>query len=515
MDGNGIRDRAGKREWWGLAVVALPVLVISIDFSVLNLALPTLTADLGVGGVQQLWIVDIYGFMMAGFLVTMGTLGDRVGHRRVLLGGGAAFAASSVLAAFAVDPGMLIAARALLGIAGATLAPSGLALVNTMFRDPGQRAGAVAAFTGCFMGGAILGPVAGGILLDRFWWGSVFLLAVPVMGVLLAAGPVLLPEVRPRAAGRLDPWSVALSLTAVLPGIYGITELARSQRNPVAWAGLAVGIVAAAWFVRRQRRLPDPLLDLGLFGNRVFRGAFLLSLVTGAVQGGSILMINLYLQSVLGYSTLRAGLWMVPPALAMLATIGLGPALARGLRPAYITAAGMAVSALGYALVGQAAGLPLLVIGFAIAMAGIGPGMALGYHLVLGAAPPDRAGAAAATMETGGQFGVAVGVAVLGSIGASVYRGEMRVPGSVPVAAAGPAADSVAGAAAVAAKLPVRVGSELLVAADSAFTTALHVVSLVGATAFAGLAVLAVVTLREVPATGTPERAAAPEVEAR
>ncbi|MCU1640153.1 MAG: qacA5 [Nocardia sp.] len=492
--------RAGRREWLGLAVLALPILLISVDFSVLNLALPKLASDLAPNSSQQLWILDIYGFMIAGFLITMGTLGDRIGRRRLMLCGAAAFGACSVLAAYAASPGMLITARALMGVAGATLAPSGLALIGTMFADPKQRAAAVAAFTSCFMGGAIIGPIAGGVLLAHFWWGSVFLLAVPVMLLLLIAGPLLLPEYRNPDAGRLDILSVALSLAAILPTVYGITELSRNTHQPLAWASVALGALVFGAFVLRQRTLQQPLLELRLFSNRIFRGAFTLSLLVGAVQGGSILMINLYLQTVLGYSTLRAGLWMVPPAVAMLLTIGLGPALARTIRPAYITAAGLTVAALGYALITQVnttTGLPALIIGFAIAMAGIGPGLALGYDLVLGAAPAEMAGSASATAETGGQFGVAAGVAVLGSIGAAVYRAHMPAPMALPPIPAGQAHESIAGAITVAHDVPPTLRYEVLESARTAFTTGLHTVAAIGAVVFIALAALAIVELRQ------------------
>ncbi|WP_433669362.1 MFS transporter [Nocardia sp. CA-136227] len=449
---------ARGREWLGLAVLALPILLISVDFSVLNLALPTLAVELKPSAAQQLWILDVYGFMIAGFLIIMGTLGDRIGRRRLLLWGAAAFGTCSVLAAYADSAGMLIAARAVMGVAGATLAPSGLALIGAMFADPKERAGAVAAFTGCFMGGAIVGPITGGVLLAHFWWGSVFLLAVPVMLLLLVAGPVLLPEHHDPEAPRLDALSVALSLAGILPVVYGITELARDSGRVLAWTALLVGVFAFAAFLLRQRVIRYPVLELRLFRARVFRGAFILSLLVGAVQGGTILMINLYLQSALGYSTLRAGLWMVLPAVAMLFTIGLGPALARTIRPAYITAAGLLVAALGYAavtVVGDGTGLWPLTMGFAVAMAGIGPGMSLGYNLVLGAAPPDIAGAASATAEAGGQFGVAAGVAILGSIGTA-----------------------------------------------RTLASGLHTVAGLGAILFVALAVLAVVELRQAPPTG-------------
>src|SRR6266496_6056794 len=195
--------RATHREWLGLAVLALPTLLLSLDVSVLYLALPPLSADLHADSTQQLWILDIYSFLLAGFLVTMGTLGDRIGRRRLLLGGAAAFGIASVLAAFSTSAGMLIAARALLGLAGATLAPSTLSLIRSMFADPRQRTVAVGVWISSYSAGGAIGPLLGGVLLEWFWWGSVFLLAVPVMALLLL-GPVLLPEYRDPEAGRLD-----------------------------------------------------------------------------------------------------------------------------------------------------------------------------------------------------------------------------------------------------------------------------------------------------------------------
>src|SRR5690242_6635957 len=220
-------ERATRREWTGLAVLALPTLLLSLDVSVLYLALPKLSASLGADSTQQLWILDIYSFMLAGFLVTMGTLGDRIGRRRLLLIGGTAFGAASVLAAYSTSPGMLIATRAVLGVAGATLAPSTMALIRNMFRDPRQMGVAIGVWFSCFMGGMALGPLVGGLLLDHFWWGSAFLLGVPVMLLLVAVGPWLLPEYRDENAGKLDLVSVALSLAAILPVIYGLKALAR------------------------------------------------------------------------------------------------------------------------------------------------------------------------------------------------------------------------------------------------------------------------------------------------
>lgn len=267
---HGYEDLAGVREWTGLAVLALPALLISIDLSVMILALPHISSSLGADSSQQLWIVDIYGFMLSGFLITMGTLGDRIGRRKLLLLGGTAFAVASLLAAFSQSAEMLIVARALLGIAGATVSPSTLALIGNMFRDHKQRSLAIGIWLMCSMGGMALGPVVGGIMLERFWWGSVFLLGVPVMLILLLIGPILLPEYRQLESGRIDLFSVLLSLLAILPFIYGLKEIATHGLHITPLLFVLTGAVLGAVFVTRQRMLTNPLLDLRLFANHGF-----------------------------------------------------------------------------------------------------------------------------------------------------------------------------------------------------------------------------------------------------
>src|ERR671930_781987 len=243
---------AGRREWTGLAVLALACLLYAMDLTVLHLAVPSLSEDLQPSSTQLLWITDIYGFMVAGFLVTMGTLGDRIGRRRLLLAGAACFGAVSVLAALSTSPAMLIGSRALLGVAGATLAPSTLSLIFAMFPDPRQRSAAIGGWITSFSAGGAIGPVLGGVLLEHFWWGSVFLLALPVMALLLLLGPRVLPEYRDPDAGRLDLLSAAMSLVAVLSAVFGLKQVAQNGIGPLALAAVVVGLVVGVVFVRRQ-----------------------------------------------------------------------------------------------------------------------------------------------------------------------------------------------------------------------------------------------------------------------
>jgi len=502
--------KAGRREWLGLAVLALSALMLSVDISVLFLALPQLSADLEPSITQQLWISDIYGFMLAGFLVTMGTLGDRIGRRRLLLIGAAAFGTASVVAAFSVNAPMLIVSRAILGIAGATLAPSTLALISNMFRDEKQRGSAIAIWTSCFIGGIALGPVLGGVLLDTFWWGSAFLIGVPVMAVLLVVGPRVLPEFRDPNAGRLDLTSVALYLAAVLPAIYGFKEIARNGWQPVPIATVGAGVAFGVLCVRRQWRLAYPLFDLRLFRNRTFRSVVTIFLLVGVIQSGAFLMVNLYLQLVEGLSPLQAGLRLLPAAFAMIASTMAAPRIASRIRPASVMAASLVISAAGYLVISRvpaSMGVTALMVGLAITNVGVGPIVALGYGLVLSAAPPEKAGSAASVNETGGEFGVALGIALLGSLGTAIYRFKMdgAIPAGVSADIADAARESISGAVSAAAHVPGRIGAGLLEAAHQAFTTALNMVAGISAIVFVGLAVLAAMSLRELPPVGESE----------
>jgi DHA2 family multidrug resistance protein-like MFS transporter len=505
--------RATRREWLGLAVLALPTLLLSLDVSVLYLALPHLSADLGADSTEQLWILDIYSFMLAGFLVTMGTLGERVGRRRLLLVGAVAFGVVSVVAAYASSPGMLIAARALLGVAGATLMPSTMALIRNMFRDPKQMAAAIGIWFTCFMGGMTLGPLVGGALLSTFWWGSAFLLGVPFMALLLVAGPTLLPEYRDPTAGRLDPASVALSLAAILPVIYGLKEIARGGFRASAVIAVVVGVGVGVAFVRRQRGLANPLLDLRLFANPAFRNALASMSATGIVMAGVSLMSIVYLQAVAGLSPLRAGLWLIPQNVAMATGMMAAPALARRIRPRVLVAGGLVVAAAGMLAqtgTGTAGGVAPVVVGLTLAGLGISPAMALTMNLVLGSTPPEKAGSAASISETSGEFGVALGVATLGSLATVVYRADLDVPAGVPTAVGDAARQGITAAAHAALQLPGSLGVDLFDAARGAFTAGLTTVAGVGAAVFVALAVLTARAFRSVAVTPGDAAPAAP-----
>ena len=471
-----------NRAWLGLVVLMLPTLFVAMDMTALLLALPQLSADLGATNVQQLWISDSYGLVVAGLVITMGTLGDRIGRRRLLMIGGAAFAVLSVVAAFAAGPLMLIVARALLGVAGATLAPSTLALITNMFQDERQRAKGIAIWAACQFAGGALGPVLGGFLLQHFRWGSVFLAAVPAMALLLLAGPFLLPEFRNDRAGRLDPAGVALSLVSVLSMVYGIKQLAVESVPVVPAAVLVVGAIVGVVFVRRQLRLETPLLDLRLFRNRPFTAMIVALAFAGIAMAGTGLLVTQYLQSVLGFSPVASALLFAPMGLGSAIGTVAAPALARRVKRTTAIVGGLLWSALGGLLlvaVDGAGALPLVMIAITVLALGTGPLFALGTGLIIGSVPPERAGSAASMSETGNYFGGSLGFALLGLTAAVVYRG--RMDGT---------SDSLAGAVAASRHLPAGQAAELLHAAREAFTAGVHVIGVIAAVIFAGLAVL-------------------------
>jgi DHA2 family multidrug resistance protein-like MFS transporter len=493
--------RAGRREWVGLAVISLACILYVMDLTVLHLAVPAISADLRPSSAQLLWIIDIYGFLVAGSLITMGTLGDRIGRRRLLMIGAAAFGVASVLAAFSTSAEMLIATRALLGIAGATLAPSTLSLIRNMFLDPRQRTQAIGIWITAFSVGAAIGPLLGGLVLEFFWWGAVFLLAVPVMALLLVLGPRLLPEYRDPEAGRPDLPSAALSLAAVLAVIFGLKQIAQ---DGLGWlpalsilAGMAIGVV----FVRRQRSLADPFIDLRLFRLPSFSASLALYGLGILVVFGGFLFIPQYLQLVLGLSPLEAGLWTLPWALAFIVGSNVTPVIVRRVAPAFVMAAGLVLAAAGFVVFTQvdaASGFGVIVTGSVVFSLGTSPVFTLTNDLIIGSVPPERAGAAAGISETAAEFGGAVGIAIFGSIGVAIYRGAIAgaLPAGVPLTVTEAASDTLGGAIEVAGQLPAQLGPALVDAAREAFLQGLHLSAAISAIGSIGLAVLVVTLLR-------------------
>ncbi|CAM5223039.1 MFS transporter, DHA2 family, multidrug resistance protein OS=Bosea thiooxidans OX=53254 GN=SAMN05660750_00543 PE=4 SV=1 [Bosea thiooxidans] len=466
----GVR-KATRREWLGLLAIALPCMIYSMDLTVLNLAVPTLTRDLKPSASQLLWIIDIYGFMVAGFLMTMGTLGDRIGRRRLLMIGAAFFGVASTVATFSDSAEMLIAMRAVLGIAGATLAPSTLSLITVMFTDEKERTFAISMWIASFSVGAIFGPVVGGFLIEYFWWGSAFLIAVPPMLLLLVIGPILLPEYRAPEAGRIDLLSALLSLASVLALIYGIKHWAADGFDWQAAAAILVGLGFVLVFLRRQARLADPMVDLAMFRIPAFRAALAINLAGILFMFGSFIFLAQYFQLVAGLTPLQAGLWSLPSAIAFTLASFVTPALVGRYRPATLMAGGMVISALGFAWLVFAPSLVQVVAASVFFSIGFTPVITLTTGIVVGSAPPERTGAASAMSETSAELGGALGVAVLGSLGAALYRSRMAdvaVPG-ISAEALAPARSTLGGALAFATELAPDQAGPMLARASEAF----------------------------------------------
>ncbi|MGW4892622.1 MFS transporter [Kitasatospora sp. NPDC004240] len=511
---------AGRREWTGLAVLLLPTLVVAMDMGVLFFAVPYISTTLAPSGTEQLWIMDMYSFLLAGLLITMGALGDRIGRRRLLMIGAAGFIGASALAAYADSAAQLIAARALLGVAGATVMPSTLALIRNMFHDPKQRQIALGAWGGVLTAGATLGPVVGGLLLHWFWWGAAFLVSIPVMLLVLAAAPALLPEYRSATRrGSFDLAGAALSLAAILPVVYGIKTLSVEGWSVLPAAAIPAGLLIAAAFVWRQRTAADPLLDLSLFRIRTFSGAITVNTIAMFAMMGFTLFTSQYLQLVKGMSPLEASLWALVPSVGVGAAVGISGALAGKVRPAVLMAGGFLIGATGFAMmtqVGVHSPLALILTAAGVLAAGTVGTMTLTAEMVVSAAPAERAGAASATSETAVELGSSLGIALLGAAGAAVYRDRLdgTLPAGLDGGAAATAQDTLGGAATVAAHLPGRLGTDLLESARLAFTDGLHVAAVVGLVFTLGAAALAYGLMRHLPAQA-PASASAEGPEAR
>jgi MFS transporter, DHA2 family, multidrug resistance protein len=491
--------RAGRREWAALAVLALPLLLVSMDVSILYFAVPDIARDLHATSTQQLWIFDVYGFVLAGLLVTMGALADRIGARRLLLLGAVAFSATSLVAAYAQSAGELIAARALLGVGGATLMPATMSMIRTLFHDDRQRGQAIGIWTGVMTAGVGLGPVLSGVLLAHFWWGSVFLVNLPAMALLLCVGPVLLPKGERRADVPFDVVSSVLSLAAVLPTIYGVKEWA-AHGTELRWVVcIVVGLALGAAFLRRQLRHPHAMIDAELLRNRVFASAVGTNAVCTFALVGNAVFMTAYLQLVLGYTPLRSALWSLVPTVG----VGLSAPFASGLAQRYgaarVAAGGMVVAAAGFGLLTRAGtgSLLLVLVGAGVLACGLVGAMTVGSELVLAAVKPDQAASGSAVSEAGTELGGALGIALLGSIGTAAYRSFAgdHLPSD---AVHGPAATSLAGA--------FGQGAHVLAVARDAYVHGLHVAAAAGGAVLLVSAAALVLGSRPAPTEPTRKR---------
>jgi len=461
-----------RRAWWALAVLMLPVLLIAIDNTVLAFALPMIAEQFRPTAATQLWIIDVYSLVLAALLVAMGSLGDRVGRRRLLMVGATGFAVVSAVAAFAPSAEYLVAARAALGVFGAMLMPSTLSLIRNIFTEASARRLAIAIWASCFTAGSTLGPIIGGALLQHFHWGSVFLVAVPILLPLLVLAPRLVPESKDPNPGPLDPTSVVLSLVAMLPFVWAIKTAAHDGLTAVVAIAFVVGISAGITFVRRQNRSATPMLDMGLFRYGPFSSSVLANFLSIVGLIGFVFFMSQHLQLVLGLSPLAAGLVTLPGAVvSMIAGIGVVK-LAERFSPQTLIIAGLLFVSIGFFLIlifRHDLSVAAVITSFVVLELGVGISQTVSNDTIVASVPPAKAGAASAVSETAYELGAVVGTATLGTIFSAFYRANVTVPAGLSATQTKAAAESIGGATSVAQSLPEPAGGQLLESARLAF----------------------------------------------
>ncbi|OWA16285.1 MFS transporter [Streptomyces sp. CS227] len=468
---------SARRRWLLLAVVSAGLLLITLDNSILYAALPTLVEELGASSGQSLWIINAYPVVMAGLLLGSGTLGDRVGHRRMFLTGLVVFGVASLAAALSPTPEALIAARAFLAVGAAAMMPATLALIRVTFADERERNVAIAVWGSLAIVGSALGPIVSGLLLQSFWWGSVFLVNVPVVVVALVATLVLAPGGGADPGKHWDLVSSLLALVALVGLVFAIKETAKATPSPPAAGVALVAAAAGGWaFALRQRRLPDPLLDFAIFRNRAFLAGVLAAGFSMFAVAGLQLITTQRFQLVEGFTPLRAGVLVAAVALGALPTAVAGGATLHRIGLLPIVAGGLALSTVGTVLVllHFDSSMPLLVTGLLVAGAGLGAAMSVASSAIMGNVPVRRAGMASSVEEVSYEFGSLIAVALLGSLLSAVYSATVRLPPGTP----GEARDSLDAALAVAGE-SADGGGALVAAASEAFDGAYGAVVLV------------------------------------
>ncbi|MFG1790230.1 MFS transporter [Nocardia sp. NPDC049149] len=484
----------GRVRWVMLAVLCASLLLVAMDATILNVALPSLIADLQVGQLEQLWIIDVYGLVLGGLLITTGAVGDRIGRKLLFLGGFVLFGVASVVAATAQSSWQLIAGRVLLAVGGAMVMPSTLSLIRNIFTDARERTLAIGIWAAVAGAGATIGPIVGGVLVEQFGWASAFWLNVPIVVLTVAVGAWLLPEYRAPQSGSLDWLAAALSIAGIVSVAWGIKHVAKGSAEPIDWTVLALGVLLLAWFARRQLVADDPLLDVRLFRNGAFTAAALATLLAMLAIGAALFLISLWLQYVHGYSPSEAGLRTLPSALTLLVASLATPTLMQRLGVRAVLAIGLGALALGFlvlALSPEPTTYP--VIALVLASFGIGDGLAItaAAAVLVSAVPPERAGQAGAVSETNYELGIGLGVALLGSIHARIFTENMdRLP--LQGENLDDARESIGGAIDVAGRLDTATRDQVLEAARHAFDVALTTTSYVSAAIVATVAVVAV-----------------------
>lgn len=495
---------AGVGAWLGLGLLMVPIFMAALDMTVLFLAIPTIAAELLPTGTQQLWVLHIGDIAGASLVLTAGRLVDRFGPRRLLVLGMLSYAVASALAAFAPSVGMLILARMLLGASAVTMAPAGMALIRRMFPAQRQFSTALALFMAAFSGGMAMGPPLGGLLLEHFWWGSIFLVNVPVALVVALLAGRLLPDVPGSGRGRLDLVSIALSAIGVGAVVFGAQELAAGGWSWDSGLAVALGLVTVLVFLRRQAVVDRPLVDLGLFRSVPFTvGVVAIWLVITATAGADLQLAQ-HLQVVLEHSPLTTGALLVAPALSSVVATAASPLLLRWLRPGHAIGLGVVVALAGaLAMVpivtgGTGASTVSLLVAASVMAAGVAPVFALGTNVILAHAPVEQTGSAQGIQEVSGSLGNTAGLALGGTISYLGYTRTISVgmPPGVEDEAARQSTQSIGGALAAAQDLPPRAATQLTEAAQAAFTVATRDAYLLAVVGLTLLALLVIGGLR-------------------